>query len=463
MSGLPPHNVEMEQSVLGAVLQNNDTFAQLADTLQAEDFHHDAHRLLYRAMLDLFQDNIPIDVLSVNEWLRKKDRLDAIGGPAYLAELVELVPTAAHVDYHARVVREKSILRSVIQAANGIVAECHEEDVGAEELIDRAETRILDVRQLASGGAFQTAAAGVSDALDHLQKLAESSDEVRGLTTGFSDLDKLTGGLQSGNMLVVAGRPSMGKTTFALNIAAHVAQVKNPVAIFSLEMTARELWLRLLSAEAQINSEKFRRGQLGREEWRRLTDAASTFHATKLFMSDSVATVGSIRAQARRIKAQAGGLSMVIVDYLQLLTGQGRAESRQQEVSALSRALKRLAVELDCVVVAVSQLNRAPESRSGNRPMLADLRESGAIEQDGDLVALLYRDEAYNPHTDDRGVAEINIAKHRNGPTGTLKLAFRSEFTRFDNLARQALGSVDDRLQPNGRHDAAGNPPNPPV
>ena len=463
MSSLPPQNVEMEQSVLGAALQNNDAFAQLADTLQAEDFYHETHRWLYRAMLALFHENIPIDVLSVNEWLKKKDRLDAIGGPAYLAELVELVPTAAHVDYHAHVVRQKSLLRSVIRTANDIVAECHEEDADADELIDRAETRILDVRHAASSGAFQSAAAGVSDALLHLEKLAESSGEVTGLTTGFSDLDKLTGGLQSGNMLVVAGRPSMGKTTLALNIAAHVAQAKNPVAIFSLEMTARELWLRLLSAEAQINSERFRRGKLGKEEWRRLTDAASTFHATKLFMSDSVATVGGIRAQARRIKAQAGGLSMVIVDYLQLLTGQGRAESRQQEVSALSRALKRLAVQLDCVVVAVSQLNRAPESRSGNRPMLADLRESGAIEQDGDLVALLYRDEAYNPDSNDRGVAEINIAKHRNGPTGTLKLAFRSEFTRFDNLARQALGSMDDRLQPNGRHDAAGNPPNPPV
>ena len=463
MSGLPPQNMEMEQSVLGAVLQNNDAFAQLADTLQAEDFYHETHRWLYRAMLDLFHDNIPIDVLSVNEWLKKKGRLDAIGGPAYLAELVELVSTAAHVDYHASVVRKKSILRVVIQTANDIVAECHEEDADADELIDRAETRILDVRQATSGGAFQTAAAGVSDALRHLEKLAESSGEVTGLATGFSDLDKLTGGLQAGNMVVVAGRPSMGKTTLALNIAAHVAQGKNPVAIFSLEMTARELWLRLLSAEAQINSEKFRRGKLEKEEWGRLNDAASTFHKTKLFMSDSVATVGGIRAQARHIKAQAGGLSMVIVDYLQLLTGQGRAESRQQEVSSLSRALKRLAVEFDCVVVAVSQLNRAPESRSGNKPMLADLRESGAIEQDADFVALLYRDEAYNPDSDDRGVAEINISKHRNGPTGALKLAFRSEFTRFDNLARQAQGSADGRLQPSSRYDAAGNPPNPPI
>lgn len=471
MNGLPPQNVEMEQSVLGAILQDNDTFAELVDTLQEDDFYRDAHRLLYRAMRDLFQDNIPIDVLSVNEWLKKKDRLDAIGGPAYLAELIELVPTVAHVDYHARVVREKSVLRAVIQMTNDIVVECHEEDADADKLIDRAETRILDVRQAASGGAFQTAAAGVRDALHHLEQLAASSGEVTGLATGFSDLDKLTGGLQSGNMLVVAGRPSMGKTTFALNIAAHVAQGKNPVAIFSLEMTARELWLRLLSAETQINSEKFRRGKLGKEEWRRLTDAASTFHATKLFMSDSVVTVGGIRTQARRIKAQAGGLSMVIVDYLQLLTGQGRAESRQQEVSALSRALKRLAVELDCVVVAVSQLNRAPESRSGNKPMLADLRESGAIEQDADLVALLYRDEAYNTDSDDRGVAEINIAKHRNGPTGTLQLAFRSEFTRFDNLARQARGSADGplrrsadgRLQSSNGYDAAGNPPNPPI
>ena len=463
MSSLPPRNVEMEQSVLGAVLQNNDTFAQLADTLQAEDFYHETHRWLYRAMLELFHDNIPIDVLSVNERLKKKDHLDAIGGPAYLAELVELVPTAVHVDYHARVVREKSILRAVIQTANDIVAACYEEDADADELIDRAETRILDVRQAASGGTFQTAAAGVSDALHHLEELAASSGEVTGLATGFSDLDKLTGGLQAGNMVVVAGRPSMGKTTLALNIAAHVAQGKNPVAIFSLEMTARELWLRLLSAEAQINSEKFRAGKLEKGEWGRLNDAASMFHATKLFMSDSVATAGGIRAQARRIKAQAGGLSMVIVDYLQLLTSQGRAESRQQEVSALSRALKRLAVELDCVVVAVSQLNRAPESRSGNKPMLADLRESGAIEQDADLVALLYRDEAYNPDSDDRGVAEINIAKHRNGPTGALKLAFRSEFTRFDNLARQARGSANGRLQPSSRHDAAGNPPNPPI
>lgn len=439
-NGLPqqllPQAVEMEQSVLGAVLQDAGVIDRIAGTLQAQDFYHEAHRHLYRAMLDLHEGGTPVDVLTVNEWLKVRNLLDAIGGgPAYLAELVELVPTAAHVEHHAEVVRQKSQLRAVIRTATGLLHQAHEADDAA-GVLDAAEAHLLELRQAASRGAMQPASEGVTVALRHLEALAASGGKLTGLPTGFADLDGLTGGLQPGNLVVIAGRPSMGKTTLALNIAAHVARERHRVGVFSLEMTGPELWTRLLSSSAEVNSANIRTGILSQEHWRRLTDEAAKLHTVPLHISDSVTTVAGIRAQARQLKAQAGGLALIVVDYLQLLTSDGRTENRQQEVSAMSRALKALAKELDCVVLALSQLNREAEKRNGHRPQLADLRESGGIEQDADVVMLLYRDEVYNDDSDERGVAEVNIAKQRNGPTGTVKLAFRGEYTRFDNLAR---------------------------
>ena len=437
---LPPQNVEMEQSILGAILQNNEAIIRLADTLQEEDFYHGAHRLLYRAMLDLFQENIPIDVLSVNEWLKKKDRLDAIGGPAYLAELVELVPTAAHVDYHAHVVREKSILRALIHTATNIVLECHEGDEDVGMLLDRAERSILEISQGKATAGFSKLHAVLQDSFRQLEKLSERKDPITGLPTGFNDLDRQTAGLQPSDLIIIAGRPSMGKTTLALNIASHAAmQTGKPIAIFSLEMSKEQLALRMLCAEARVDSAKLRTGFLSGDNWKSLTDAAGDLsNRDNIYIDDTpMQTALDIRAKARRLRSEQGDLGLVIVDYLQLMQGRSRAENRQQEISDITRALKALARELNVPVVALSQLSRAVEQRKPAKPQLSDLRESGAIEQDADVVAMLYRDEVYDEDTDERGVAEVNIAKHRNGPTGTLRLAFRGEFTRFDNLARQ--------------------------
>ena len=437
---LPPRNVEMEQSVLGAILQNNEAIVRLADTLQEGDFYHDAHRLLFRAMLDLFQDNIPIDVLSVNEWLKKKDRLDDIGGPAYLAELVELVPTAAHVDYHARVVRDKSILRALINTATNIVQECHEADEDVGMLLDRAERLILEVSQGRATSGFSKLHMVLQGSFKQLEKLAERKDPITGLPTGFSDLDRQTAGLQPSDLIIIAGRPSMGKTTLALNIAAHAGMMTGkPIAIFSLEMSKEQMALRMLCAQARVDSAKLRTGFVSKEDWKPLTDAAGDLsNRDNIYIDDTpMQTALDIRAKARRLRSEQGDLGLVIVDYLQLMQGRSRAENRQQEISDITRALKALARELNVPVVALSQLSRAVEQRRPAKPQLSDLRESGAIEQDADVVAMLYRDEVYEEDTDERGVAEVNIAKHRNGPTGILRLAFRGEFTRFDNLARQ--------------------------
>ena len=437
---LPPQNVEMEQSILGAILQNNDAIVRLADTLQEEDFYHEAHRWLYRAMLDLFQENVPIDVLTVNEWLKKKDRLDVIGGPAYLAELVELVPTAAHVDYHARVVREKSILRALIRTATGIVTDSYEADEDVAALLDRAERAILEISQGKATSGFADLQSVLKDSFRQLETLSARKDPITGLPTGFSDLDRQTAGLQASDLIVIAGRPSMGKTTLALNIAAYAGmQTGKPIAVFSLEMSKEQMALRMLCAEARVDSAKLRTGFLAGSDWSLLTTAAGDLSGqANIYIDDTpMQTALDIRAKARRLRSEQGDLGLVIIDYLQLMQGRSRAENRQQEISDITRALKALARELHVPVVALSQLSRAVEQRRPPKPQLSDLRESGAIEQDADVVALLYRDEVYNEDSDERGVAEVNIAKHRNGPTGTLRLAFRGEFTRFDNLARQ--------------------------
>lgn len=436
---LPPQNVEMEQSILGAILQNNDAIVRLADTLQEEDFYHEAHKWLYRAMLDLFQENVPIDVLTVNEWLKKKNRLDAIG-PAYLAELVELVPTAAHIDYHARVVREKSILRALIRTATNIVTDSYEADEDVAVLLDRAERAILEVSQGRATSGFADLQSVLKDSFRQLETLSARKDPITGLPTGFNDLDRQTAGLQSSDLVIIAGRPSMGKTTLALNIAAHAGiRTGKPIAVFSLEMSKEQLALRMLCAQAQVDSAKLRTGFLAGNDWSLLTTAAGDLSGqANIYIDDTpMQTALDIRAKARRLRSEQGDLGLVIIDYLQLMQGRSRAENRQQEISDITRALKALARELHVPVVALSQLSRAVEQRRPPKPQLSDLRESGAIEQDADVVALLYRDEVYNEDSDERGVAEVHIAKHRNGPTGTLRLAFRGEFTRFDNLARQ--------------------------
>jgi replicative DNA helicase len=434
---LPPQSVEMEQSVLGAVLLENEALAKVLEVLDERDFYQDAHRWIFQAMIELFEENVPIDLLTVTERLRKKERLEAVGGATYLAELVELVPTAANVWHHARVVREKAVLRGLIQTATSIVTDSYEDTEDVDMLLDRAEQAIFEISQRKATSGFMHINAILKGSFKRIEQLYERKELVTGVPTGFIDFDRFTAGLQSADLIIIAGRPSMGKTAFSLNIAQHVGiQVRRPVAIFSLEMSKEQLVLRMLCAEARIDSSKLRTGFLSREDWPRLTKAAGTLSEARIYIDDTPAQSAlDIRAKARRLRAELGDLSLVVIDYLQLMQGRSRSENRQQEVSEITRALKALAKELQVPVVALSQLSRAVEQRKPPRPQLSDLRESGAIEQDADVVALIYRDELYDENSADKGIAEIIIGKQRNGPTGVVRLIFRGEYTRFENRA----------------------------
>jgi replicative DNA helicase len=427
----------MEQSVLGAILLENEALVKVLEILDERDFYQEAHRWIFQAMIGLFEENIPIDLLTVTERLRKNERLEAVGGASYLAELVELVPTAAHVWHHARVVREKAVLRGLIQTATSIVTDSYDDTDDVDMLLDRAEQAIFEISQRKTTSGFMHINAILKGSFKRIEQLYDRKELVTGVPTGFIEFDRRTAGLQAADLIIIAGRPSMGKTAFSLNIAQHVGiQVRRPVAIFSLEMSKEQLVLRMLCAEARIDSSKLRTGFLSREDWPRLTKAAGTLSEARIYIDDTPAQSSlDIRAKARRLRAELGDLALVIIDYLQLMQGRSRSENRQQEVSEITRALKALAKELQVPVVALSQLSRAVEQRKPPRPQLSDLRESGAIEQDADVVALIYRDEIYNEDSDDKGIAEIIIGKQRNGPTGIVRLAFRGEYTRFENLA----------------------------
>jgi replicative DNA helicase len=435
---LPPQSVELEQSVLGAILLENDALVKVLELLDARDFYQDAHRWVFEAMVELFEDNMPIDLLTVTERLRKKDRLEAVGGASYLAELVELVPTAAHVWHHACIVREKAVLRALIQTATSIVTDSYEDADDVEMLLDRAEQAIFDISQRRVSTGFTHINSVLKGSFKRIEQLYERKELVTGVPTGFIEFDRRTAGLQPADLIIIAGRPSTGKTAFSLNIAQHVGiQVGRPVAIFSLEMSKEQLVMRMLCAEARIDSSKLRTGFLSREDWPRLTKAAGVLSEARIYIDDTPAQSSlDIRAKARRLRVEVGDLALVIVDYLQLMQGRARIESRQQEISEITRALKALAKELQVPVVALSQLSRAVEQRKPPRPQLSDLRESGAIEQDADVVALIYREELYEEESQKKGIAEIILGKQRNGPTGTVELAFRGEYTRFDNLDR---------------------------
>jgi len=389
-------------------------------------------------MVDLFQDNVPIDVLTVTERLRKKGRFESAGGVAYLAELVEMVPTAAHVLHHAQVVREKAVLRALIQTATTIVTESYEDAEDVDTLLDRAEQAIFEIGQRKTTAGFVHINAILKGSFRRLEQLYERKELVTGIPTGFTDLDRQTAGLQPSDLIIIAARPGVGKTALGLNIAEHVGvRVHRPVAIFSLEMSKEQLVVRFLCSQARVDSSKLRTGFLSRDDWPLLTNAAASLSDAPIYIDDTPAQSAlDIRAKARRLQVELGDLALIIVDYLQLMQMRGRTESRQQEISSITRSLKALAKELNVPVIALSQLSRAVEQRKPPKPQLSDLRESGAIEQDADVVGLIYRDEIYNPEdSTEKGIAEINIAKQRNGPTGVIRLAFRGEFTRFENLA----------------------------
>jgi replicative DNA helicase len=447
LNKLPPQNIEAEQSILGAVLIDNNALPKTLEILDPEDFYKLSNRKIFYAMTELFDKNEPIDLITLTDYLRKKDELEAVGGISYLSSMVNMTPTAANVKYHSHIVREKALLRGLLRSANEIAGKVYEDNLDAEDLVDYAEKSIFDISDKRVKASFVSLKEVIKGSFEMIEHLYDKKETVTGVPSGFKDLDDLTTGFQKGDLVVIGGRPSMGKTAFSLNVAQHVGlEMREPVAIFSLEMSKEQLALRMLCSEAMVNSNSIRKGFIKKEDWHKLTSAASNLTGAPVFIDDSSAiTVLELRAKARRLKME-HGLSLVIVDYLQLMKGKGSFERREQEISDISRSLKGLAKELHVPVIAVSQLNRSVESRRPPKPMLADLRESGAIEQDADVILFLYRDEVYNKDNPaNKGKAEVDIAKQRNGPAGvTVHLAYISHCTRFMNMTDRAYENIGE-------------------
>jgi replicative DNA helicase len=434
---LPPQNIDAEQSVLGGILIENEAIHKVIEILAADDFYREAHQRIFDALLDLAERDEPADLITLTNSLRKKEQLDSVGGASYVASLIDSVPTAANIEYYARIVKEKSVLRKLIQTSTEIITQSYEDREDVEGLLDEAERAIFQISENRIRPSFYPIREIVKDSFRTLERLFEKKELITGVPSGFKGLDRLTAGFQPSDLIIVAGRPSMGKTAFCLNIAQYAAiEKKVPVAIFSLEMSKEQLGIRMLCSEAQVEGTRLRTGFLNESDWPRLTLAAGNLSDAAIFVDDTAAlTVLELRAKARRLKSD-HGLGMIILDYMQLMKGRARVESRQQEISEISRSLKGLAKELSIPLIAVSQLSRRTEERQGMRPQLADLRESGAIEQDADLILFIYRDEVYNRAEDNpnRGKAEVIIGKQRNGPTGKIDVAFLDKFSSFKDL-----------------------------
>ncbi|MDO8446331.1 MAG: replicative DNA helicase [Deltaproteobacteria bacterium] len=446
---LPPQNLEAEQSILGGILIDNEAINTVLEILTPEDFYRESHKKIFDCMIDLSEKGHPADLITLTDLLKKKDVLDEVGGVSYVAYLVDSVPTAANIKVYARIVKEKAILRKLISTATDIATKCYEAEGDVDEFLDHAEKVIFEISENKIRPSFYAMRDIVKDSFKTIERLYERKELVTGVPTGFKDLDKITSGLQPADLIIVAGRPSMGKTALCLNMAQHAAiEGKFPVAVFSLEMSKEQLAIRMLCSEARVDASKLRGGFLSESDWPKLTRAAGFLSEAPIFIDDTPAiSLLEMRAKARRLKADPKvGLGMIIVDYLQLMRGRGSAERREQEISEISRGLKALAKELSVPVVALSQLNRAVENRTDRRPQLADLRESGAIEQDADVIMFIYRDEVYNKSEDNpkKGVAEIIIGKQRNGPIGTVELAFLNKYTAFEDLAHDSDSSFSD-------------------
>jgi replicative DNA helicase len=434
-----PHNLEAERSVLGAILVHNDAFNLVAQVIDDRDFFRDAHRRIFDKMIALNERGAAIDFVTLKEELSRSGDLDNVGGPAYIAALADGVPRATNVEYYARIVKEKSTLRNLIFAANKILSNAYEAEQEADAILDEAESTIFAVADDRLKAGFVPMRDLVKESFPKIEQLFEQKRLVTGVPTGFVDLDEMTRGLQPGDLVIVAARPSMGKTSLVLNIAQHVAVQPNmTVGFYSLEMSKESLFIRMLTSEAQIDSHRLMSGAIGQKDYGRISHALEALSNMRLFIDDTAGiTVMEMRAKARRLQAE-HGLSLLVVDYIQLMSSRGRFENRTLELAAISRSLKGLAKELNVPIVVLSQLSRAPEARSDHRPQLSDLRESGALEQDADLVVLIYRDDVYNkePNNENAGIAELIVAKQRNGPTGVVKLAFLREQTRFASLAQ---------------------------
>lgn len=437
---VPPQNLEAEMSVLGSMLMEEEAIAQVVELLEEKSFYHKVHRKIFSAILDLYDKDRAVDLVTLTEQLRKQGDLEDVGGAAYLTSLVNSVPTAANVEHYARIVQEKAILRTLINTATQIVSDSYGQQQEVDLFLDKVETLVFNISQRRIRRDFIPVRELIHDSIELAETLTQKKQLVTGLPTGFTDFDTITSGLQPSDLIIIAGRPSMGKSALAVNIALHVGVKKKiPVAFFSMEMSKEQLVQRMLCSEARVDAHKLRTGFLESSAFTHLANAAGRLAESSIFIDDSPGISSlEVRAKARRLKSRED-IGLVIIDYLQLMQGRLRVENRQQEISEISRSLKSLARELSIPVIALSQLSRAVESREPPRPRLADLRESGAIEQDADLVAFLYREEYYKKETDEnRGIAELNIAKQRNGPVGNIKLIFIKEYTKFENSARRS-------------------------
>lgn len=441
---LPPQNLEAEQSVLGGILLDNPALNTVLEALTPADFYSDAHRKIFKAIIDLSERSEPCDLITLSNILKDQKRIDQVGGTAYLASLVDNVASSANISYYVKIIKEKSVLRRLIGSATEILNKSYDAGMDVDDILDEAEHAIFEISENKIRPAFHPIREIIRESFKTIERLYDKKELITGVATGFERLDELTSGLQNSDLIIIAGRPSMGKTAFALNIAQYAAlEAGVPVAIFSLEMAREQLATRMLSAEARVDSQRLRKGFLGETDWPKLTTAAGRLSDAPIYIDDTPAiTVMEMKAKSRRLKADAG-LGLVVLDYLQLMRGSSFKDSREQEISEISRSLKALAKELSLPVIALSQLNRKVEDRTNRRPQMADLRESGAIEQDADVIAFIYRDEVYNRSDDnpEKGMAEIIIGKQRNGPTGIVKLAFQEKYTRFENLARGVEGA----------------------
>jgi replicative DNA helicase len=444
---IPPHSLEAESSVLGGLLLDNSAWDRVSDLVKDNDFYRHEHKLVYAAVATLVNASKPADVITVFEQLQSLGKADEVGGLAYLNSLAQYVPSAANIRRYAEIVRERAILRKLLTASDEIATNAfNPQGKSVAKILDEAEQKIFNIGEEGSRmkQGFQGMDTLVVDLMDRVQEMADNPNDITGVPTGFYDLDRMTAGFQAGDMIVLAARPSMGKTALAINIAEHVALNEGlPVAVFSMEMGASQLAVRIVGSIGRINQGHLRTGKLTDDEWPRLTEAIEKLRNISLHIDETPGlTPGELRANARRLARQCGKLGLIVVDYLQLMSGSGNSngENRATELGEISRGLKMLAKELQCPVIALSQLNRSVEQRTDKRPMMSDLRESGAIEQDADIIMFIYRDEYYNKDSKEPGVAEVIIGKQRNGPTGTVKLAFLNQLTRFESLASGGSG-----------------------
>ena len=433
---IPPHNEEAERSVLGAVMLNKDILSEVLEEVTADDFYNESHREIFRAIWELYKENTAVDMLTVCEELKKRKALDMAGGRAYIATLTAEVPSTANAVEYAKIVAEKATLRQMIRTSEDITEKGYDAKMDAGEILDYAESGIFKIAQKRQKNDYAKIQDVLLTNIKIIDQAAQNKDKIVGIPTGFKDLDEKTSGLQRSDLIIVAARPAMGKTAFALNIAQQSAvKAGSSVIIFSLEMSKEQLGQRLLAMQARVEMQKLKQGDLDRKDWDRITMALDELNNTKIVIDDTPGiSIMEMRNKCRRLKADQG-LDLVVVDYLQLMSMQGKTDNRQQEISTISRNLKLLAREMDCPVIVLSQLSRAPEQRQDHRPILSDLRESGSIEQDADIVIFLYREDYYNENTDKPGVCEVNIAKHRSGPTDKVEMTWVSRYTKFSDKA----------------------------